>query len=138
MRIFAGTLPAHLPADLFASGTSSLSNLLLSNNSISGPIPALWGDATYGWRDSLQALYLENNLLTGRLPQLWSDSNSLVNLGIMYAYGNQLTGPVGWTATNLPSLLNLVLLPGKCAKATPALMDLQSVTNSSYDIIDAA
>ena len=115
LHCFAGTLPATLPGDFNASGISDLSFLVLSNNSITGTIPALWGDAKHGWQDALQALYLDQNQLMGQLPQLWSDSKSLVNLSIMYAYDNMLTGPVGWDANNLPSLLNLVLLPGRCA-----------------------
>ena len=113
---FAGTLPATLSDQFIASGISNLSYLVLTNNSISGFIPPLWGDAIHGWKDGLSALYLDQNRLTGVLPQLWSDSKSLINLTIMYAYDNMLSGPVGWDAANLPSLLNLVLLPGEFNK----------------------
>lgn len=103
-----------------ASGISNYLYLILTNNSISGSIPALWGDAKHGWKDGLSALYLDQNHLTGPLPQLWSDSNSLPNLTIMYAHDNMLTGPVGWDAANLPMLRNLVLLPGELSEIASA------------------
>ena len=110
----AGSLPANLPQQFSnLSGVINLSVMYLLNNSISGTIPALWGDATSGWGQWLQALYLEDNQLTGKLPQLWSDSNSLINLFRFDLYGNQMTGSISWNSSNLPSLGNLVVLPGK-------------------------
>ena len=112
----AGTLPPSLPEDfLNATNTSaiSLGFLYLPNNSISGTLPALWGDSIHGWQQWLQGLYLEQNQLTGQLPHSWSDSNSLPNLGRMDVFLNQLSGPLSWNAANMPGLGNLVLLPGK-------------------------
>lgn len=110
----AGTLSASLPAAFKASGAfPPISNLYLSNNSISGTLPALWGDTDLGWGPTLQRLYLDNNQLTGQLPQLWSDSNSMWALARVDLYNNQLTGPVTWTTKDLPCLGNLVLNPGK-------------------------
>ncbi len=110
----AGSLPDVLPAQLNNSdpGNVSLGFIYLSNNSISGSLPAVWGDAVNGWGQFLQGLYLDTNQLTGQLPQLWSDSNSLSNLYRVDLFLNQMTGTVAWNPVNLPSLGNLVLLPG--------------------------
>lgn len=90
----------------------SLSYIYLSNNSISGSLPAIWGDSVNGWGQYLQGLYLDTNQLTGQLPLLWSESNSLSNLYRVDLFLNKLTGSVAWNPVNLPSLGNLVLLPG--------------------------
>ena len=110
----AGVLPASLPHafSLENAGACWLSVVYLSNNSISGSLPALWADADYGWRESLQRLYLSDNQIIGQLPQFWSDSNSLWKLSRLDLFGNQMTGPILWDLANLPSLQNLVLLPG--------------------------
>ncbi len=86
--------------------------MYLSNNSIFGSLPASWGDEVTGWGVVLQRLYLSNNKLTGQLPQLWSDSNSLYDLGRLDLFGNEMTGSIPWSRANIPSLDNLVLLPG--------------------------
>ena len=114
LLIIAGSLPDMLPAQLNISdpGNVSLGFIYLSNNSISGSLPAVWGDAVNGWGQFLQGLYLDMNQLTGQLPQLWSDSNSLSNLFRADLFLNQMTGTVAWNSVNLPSLGNLVLLPG--------------------------
>ena len=111
----AGSLPDTLPAQLNNSvpGNVSLGFIYLSNNSISGSLPAVWGDAVNGWGQFLQGLYVDTNQLTGQLPQLWSDSNSLSNLFRIDLFLNQMTGSVAWNPINLPSLGNLVLLPGE-------------------------
>ncbi len=111
----AGSLPDTLPAQLNNSdpGNVSLGFIYLSNNSISGSLPAVWGDAVNGWGQFLQGLYLDTNQLTGQLPQLWSDSNSMSNLFRVDLFLNQMTGSVAWNPVNLPTLGNLVLLPGK-------------------------
>ena len=86
--------------------------MYLSNNSIFGSLPASWGDEVTGWGVVLRRLYLSNNNLTGQLPQLWSDSNSLYDLGRLDLFGNEMTGSIPWSRANMPSLDNLVLLPG--------------------------
>ena len=110
----AGSLPASLPED-FRKPTvaNSLAVLYLSNNSITGSLPSTWGDVKLGWGESLQRLYLSDNQLTGQLPQLWSDSDSMFELGRVDLFGNQLTGSVPWRHSTVPSLRNLVLLPGR-------------------------
>jgi hypothetical protein len=110
----AGVLPAFLPHafGLENTGACWLSVVYLSNNSISGSLPALWAGDDNGWRQSLQRLYLSDNKITGQLPQLWSDSNSLWKLSRLDLFGNQMTGTIPWDLANLPSLRNLVLLPG--------------------------
>lgn len=121
-----GSLPDTLPAQLNKSdpGNVSLGFIYLSNNSISGSLPAVWGDAVNGWGQFLQGLYLDTNQLTGQLPQLWSDSSSLSNLFRIDLFLNQMTGSVAWNPADLPSLGNLVLLPGNefCGNV-PSMLD---------------
>lgn len=109
-----GVLPASFPRafSLENAGACWLSVVYLSNNSITGSLPASWGDTDIGWRQSLQRLYLSDNQITGQLPQLWSDSNSLWKLSRLDLFGNQMTGTIPWDLANMPSLQNLVLLPG--------------------------
>ncbi|DBA85247.1 TPA: hypothetical protein ACH3X2_005947 [Trebouxia sp. C0005] len=109
-----GVLPASFPHafSLENAGECWLSVVYLSNNSISGSLPALWGDKHLGWRQSLQRLYLSDNQITGQLPQLWSHSNSLWKLSRLDLFGNQMIGTISWNLANMPSLQNLVLLPG--------------------------
>ncbi|DBA94631.1 TPA: Pollen receptor-like kinase 3, variant 2 [Trebouxia sp. C0004] len=121
-----GSLPDMLPAQLndLDPGNVSLGYIFLSNNSISGSLPAVWGDAVNGWGQFIKGLYLDTNQLTGQLPQLWSDSNSLSNLFRVDLFLNQMTGPVAWNPVNLPSLGNLVLLPGnKFCGTVPSVLD---------------
>lgn len=99
----------------------ALGFIYLSNNSISGSLPAVWGDAVNGWGQLLQGLYLDTNELTGQLPQLWSDSNSLSNLFRLDLFLNHMTGTVAWNPVNVPSLGNLVLLPGEPCVSTFAI-----------------
>ena len=110
----AGNLPASLP-EMSMSATHSycsLSAVYLSNNSISGTLPALWGSYYVGWGFFLESLYLDNNQLTGNLPQLWSDGGSLWGLGRLDLFNNQLTGPLSWTSKGMPRLTELLLMPG--------------------------
>ncbi len=118
-------MPDTLPAQLNNSdpGNVSLGFIYLSNNSISGSLPAVWGDAVNGWGQFLQGLYLDTNQLTGQLPQLWSDSNSMSNLFRADLFLNQMTGSVAWNPVNFPSLGNLVLLPGEQCMCTCSLQD---------------
>ncbi len=112
----AGPLPKDLP-QLFKIDTyaCALAVIYLSNNSITGSLPALWGNTSFGWGPTLQRLYLNDNHISGQLPQLWSDSNSLYELGRIDLFGNQLTGSIPWRQATMPSLENLVLLPGMAA-----------------------
>ncbi len=107
-------MPASLPAvfRFYLLAFAPLNVIVLSNNSISGSLPAQWADKGMGWGTSLERLYLGDNSLTGQLPQLWSDSNSLLNLARLDLFNNRLTGSIIWTAPNLPKLQSLVLLPG--------------------------
>ncbi|DBA85248.1 TPA: hypothetical protein ACH3X2_005948 [Trebouxia sp. C0005] len=121
-----GSLPDSLPAQLSNSdpGNVSLGFIYLSNNSITGSLPAVWGDAAQGWGQFLQGLYLDTNQFTGQLPPLWSDSNSLSNLFRVDLFLNQMTGTVAWNPVNMPSLGNLVLLPGnEFCGTVPSVLD---------------
>ncbi|DBA94632.1 TPA: hypothetical protein ACH3X1_002205 [Trebouxia sp. C0004] len=110
-----GTLPSDLPWEFRAGstyGVFALTVMYLSNNSISGSLPAAWGGVQTGWGVTFQRLYLDNNHISGQLPETWSDSNSLYDLGRLDLFANELTGSLPWIRANMPSLDNLVLLPG--------------------------
>lgn len=111
---FTGALPANLPIKFADSsaGIFALTVLYLSNNSISGSLPAAWGSKFFGWGPSFQRLYLNHNQMTGQLPSDWSDSKALYDLSRLDLFGNELTGSIPWKHANMPSLQNLVLLPG--------------------------
>ncbi len=86
--------------------------MYLSNNSISGSLPAAWGTDFFGWSQRFQRLYLSHNQMTGQLPPEWSDSKALYDLSRLDLFGNDLTGSIPWAHANMPSMQNLVLLPG--------------------------
>ena len=90
-----GTIPAEL-GDL-----TNLLQLRLDGNQLTGTIPAELGDLT-----SLQRLYLNENELTGPIPTELGNLTSLQNL---YLHGNQLTGSIPSWLVNLSALWELSL-----------------------------
>ncbi len=50
--------------------------------------------------------------MTGQLPPDWSDIQALYDLSRLDLFGNELTGSIPWKLADMPSLHNLVLLPG--------------------------
>jgi len=74
-----GSLPQTLP--------SSLLNLQLDNNLVSGSIPASWGTAL----PRLSTLYLAFNTLMGTIPTTFGQLQKLASLAVA---GNALTGEV--------------------------------------------
>lgn len=67
------------------------SRRVLSNNSLSGPLPELRG------APALEELYLDVNQFNGSLPQSWSTLQSLRHLSVA---GNAVSGllPLTWGA----------------------------------------
>ena len=110
-----GTIPAEL-GDL-----SSLTGLWLYSNQLTGTIPAELGDLP-----SLTRLSLGGNQLTGPIPAELGDLSSLTGLSL---YGNQLTGPIPPELGDLSSLTGLSLSNNQLTGTIPAeLGDLSSLT----------
>ena len=112
----SGAIPAAL-GDL-----TSLQNLYLWQNNLSGEIPAELGDLT-----SLQNLFLEDNNLSGAIPAKLGD---LANLQNLYLAQNGLSGAIPAALGDLTSLLTLDLRNNNLSGAIPAkLGDLASLLN---------
>jgi len=84
-NLLQGTLPPEWAA------MTSLNDLAISNNQLTGPLPASWGKLP------LKALELSYNKLTGSIPDSWA---GLVTdqLGLLEVDNNRLSGalPPGW------------------------------------------
>ncbi|KAJ3099705.1 hypothetical protein HDU96_010588 [Phlyctochytrium bullatum] len=75
---------------------TTLKELFLFNNKLSGPIPSWLGSI-----DSLTAINFGNNMLTGFIP---TSLTNLKNLKYMYLYENDLEGPIPSNMSSLQSL----------------------------------
>ncbi|HTY63705.1 MAG TPA: hypothetical protein VMG30_15770 [Acidobacteriota bacterium] len=80
---------------------TNISAISLSNNNLSGSVPAQLGNLTYLW-----GLYFTNNKLTGSIPP---ELGYLTNLEALYLSSNQLTGSMPPELGNLSSLQGLYL-----------------------------
>ena len=90
----------------------SLKRLVLSNNELSGPIPAEIGDLT-----NLRHLDLSNNQLSGPIPP---ELGNLTNLRYLDLSNNQLTGELPPELTNLTNLQHLDLSRNEVSFDLPA------------------
>ena len=86
--------------------------MYLSNNSLTGTLPALWGDNQFGFGGAFQRLYVNGNQLTGTLPALWAGGRSLTGLAKVDVSFNDMSGSIPWSDAQLPGLRNLIVLPG--------------------------
>ena len=98
LSLAGNSLSGRIPASL--GNLTSLKELYLWGNELTGGIPASLGDIT-----SLQTLYLNNNMLTGGIPDL-SGLTSLENLSLAR---NSLDGTIPVWLGNFTSLKNLYL-----------------------------
>jgi Leucine-rich repeat (LRR) protein len=119
MNLSNNSLSGPIPAEL---GTlTKLEYLILTNNLLSGPIPVKLGDLT-----DLEFLYLGVNLLSGEIPV---ELGSLPNLQRLFLNGNSLSGEIPAELgglTNLKTLyLNNNLLEGSIPGELGDLTDLQ-------------
>ena len=102
-------------------GTGRVTNLNLTDNNLSGEIPAELGDLT-----SLQILFLEDNNLSGEIP---AELGGLTSLLVLDLARNNLSGEIPAELGGLTSLQVLVLyrnmLDGEIPAALGALTSLQ-------------
>ena len=100
---------------------TSLTNLILRENQLSGPIPAELGNLT-----SLTSLGLDNNPLSGPIPAELGNLTSLTSLGLD---NNPLSGPIPAELGNLTSLTGLTLSFNQLSGPIPA--ELGNLTSLS-------
>jgi Leucine-rich repeat (LRR) protein len=91
---------------------TSLQQLLLYGNALSGPIPAYFGKLF-----QLKVLDLSNNQLTGEIPPRLDSLKALESLVL---FNNRLTGSIPTTLGNLPNLRNLDLFNNQLSGVIPA------------------
>ena len=91
-----------------------VTKLLLSDNELSGEIPAALGNLT-----NLQHLDLCGNELSGEIP---AALGNLTNLEILYLYGNQLSGTLPAALGNLTNLDLLSLWDNELSGEIPAAL----------------
>ena len=120
LNLTDNNLSGEIPAEL--GDLTSLQNLYLWQNSLSGEIPAELGGLT-----SLQILFLEDNNLSGEIPAELGDLSSLQSL---YLAQNGLSGEIPAELGDLTSLLTLDLQNNNLSGEIPAeLGDLTSLQN---------
>ena len=106
------------------SNNTTVLNIVLYDNQLSGSIPAELGNLT-----NLTILNLRNNQLTGSIPIELGD---LANLEELYLYSNQLTGSIPKELGNLINLEKLMLeynqLTGSIPKELGDLINLTDLT----------
>jgi Leucine-rich repeat (LRR) protein len=99
-----------------------VSAIVLNNNNLSGPLPAVIGDLT-----GLTDIQMFNNELTGSLP---STIGNLVNLQSIYISSNYLSGPIPPEIGNLTDLVSLNIGGNSFSGELPAeLGNLESLSS---------
>ena len=107
-----------------------VTELDLSGNQLTGPIPAELGNLT-----NLNGLYLWQNQLTGPIP---AELGDLTNLESLFLWENQLTGPIPAELANLTNLESLLTStvqpvdgadPGRAGQTSPTWNGLYLVGN---------
>ena len=93
---------------------TSLQRLSLGGNELTGPIPAALGDLT-----SLRWLFLDRNALTGPIP---AELGSLLNLTTLDLSRNDLTGPIPAALGRLENLGGLSLAGNDLTGPVPAAL----------------
>uniref|UniRef100_A0A0D9XVL0 non-specific serine/threonine protein kinase n=1 Tax=Leersia perrieri TaxID=77586 RepID=A0A0D9XVL0_9ORYZ len=99
-------LSGHIPDIMFNGSSSVLSFINLGNNSLSGPIPIVIASLPM-----LRVLVIQFNQLSGTLPP---NIFNMSRLELLYAAGNNLTGPIPFPAGNQSSslpMIHLIALP---------------------------
>ena len=117
-------LSGEIPAEL--GDLSSLLNLYLWQNNLSGEIPAELGDLS-----NLLVLFLEDNNLSGAIP---AELGDLTNLQSLYLAQNGLSGEIPAELGDLTNLQTLDLRNNNLSGEIPAeLGDLSSLLNLFLD-----
>ena len=109
---------------------TSLTDLELKNNNLTGTLPPEWSAMR-----ALTTLFLDGNMVTGTLPSAWSGLASLTSLALN---NNNLAGslPSEWSAMTLISYVNLNVnqLTGTLPASWSAMMSLKALTLSDNAI----
>ena len=110
-------LSGPIPAEL--GGLTNLELLNLGENQLRGPIPAELGDLTF-----LQVLWLGGNELSGPIP---AELGGLTNLVLLQLFRNELSGPIRAELGGLTNLQYLSLDDNQLSGPIPA--ELGGLTN---------
>ena len=125
-------LSGEIPATL-GNLTAYLTELYLGENDLDGSIPAELGNLN----EKLERLHLENqrgDKLTGNIPE---NLGSLNNLEELYLNGNKLDGEIPTTFQSLGELKKLYLNDNKLTGMIPeALRELRNIEANSLDLRD--
>ncbi len=141
LEAFDNNLTGSLPEGLAL--LPALQQLSLSNNSLSGSIPGVWGTpgsfpqlrgmflignhltgslkadwVAPGSFPKLEVLQLTSNRFSGTLPDEWAGNGSFTNLQLLALAGNKLSGslPAAWAApAAFPQLQKLLLSSNRFA-----------------------
>ncbi|ETR73624.1 MAG: leucine-rich repeat-containing protein [Candidatus Magnetoglobus multicellularis str. Araruama] len=124
----SGTIPAEL------GQLTLLHDLFLNENQLTGNIPAELAQLS-----KLQYLFLENNMLTGNIPAAFGQ---LSDLNSLWLQNNRLTGNIPKELGQLSNLISLVLsnnqlsgrIPAELAQL-PFLIDLNLFNNQLTGVI---
>jgi len=96
------------------AGSTTVTGISLSNNGLTGTIPASLGSLA-----NLEDLSLAENSLTGAIP---AELSNLSNLATLWLHYNKLTGPIPLPVLpgDLPNLIDLNLAANQLSGAIPA------------------
>ena len=127
LRLDNNSLSGSIPAEF--GDLTCLTFLRLDVNSLSGSIPAELGDLA-----NLQTLYLSSNSLSGSIP---AELGDLANLQTLYLFSNSLSGSIPAELGDLANLQTLYLFSNSLSGSIPAELgdlanlDLLSLNNNS-------
>jgi Ran GTPase-activating protein (RanGAP) involved in mRNA processing and transport len=117
------SLSGSIPAEL--GNLTNLTYLNLSTNSLTGSIPAELGNLS-----KLITLYLGNNSLSGSIP---AELGNLTNLTRLYLYNNSLSGSIPEELGNLTKLTSLNLNSNKFSRPKPAWLNSFTISDNAFD-----
>jgi Leucine rich repeat/Leucine Rich Repeat len=109
-----------LPADVAL--LTDLTNLNLTYNDLTGPIPSSWGTSSHSLT-SLTALDLGGNNLTGPIPSTFAALTALTGLWLFH---NRFTGPLPTAFTSLTALEKMHLYNNQWSGTIPSSIGLMT------------
>ena len=115
-------LSGEIPAEL--GDLANLQNLYLWQNNLSGAIPAELGDLT-----NLQNLFLEDNNLSGEIP---AELGDLASLQSLYLAQNGLSGAIPAELGDLASLQTLDLRDNNLSGEIPAELGIWPASRTCF------
>lgn len=128
---FAAQHRAQTSAGMVARACLSLCHLVciqdldLTDNALTGSLPAAWGSAA-SWQ-ALQTLRMSANTLGGILPDTWADPEAFPSLTLLALDNNTLAGPLPVAWGELAGFTNLTVGADCCSMACLGLHNLAGI-----------